>query len=298
MTVITGVDAGGTKTVSAVGDGSRELARVVGPAGAVRPGRAMAAASTIATTVRRSLAAAGLLRTDVLVVGAAGVGREEERVALRDALRIERVTDRLVVTTDIEIALEAAFGPSPGIVLLAGTGSFGAARLADGSVARQGGYGWQMGDEGSAYAIGRAALGAAGRAHDGRGPATSLEASLVSLTRSAAFTDLVRWSQSAGPAEVASLAAAVLAAADAGDQVAQDILRDAAAALAAHAATLLPSFSGEATVAIALAGGLLEQEPYRRSVEALLTANPRLGLRPGALDPVTGALAIAARQPA
>jgi N-acetylglucosamine kinase-like BadF-type ATPase len=284
MTVITGVDAGGTKTVSAVGDGSRELARVVGPAGAVRPGRAMAAASTIATTVRRSLAAAGLLRTDVLVVGAAGVGREEERVALRDALRIERVTDRLVVTTDIEIALEAAFGPSPGIVLLAGTGSFGAARLADGSVARQGGYGWQMGDEGSAYAIGRAA--------------PSLEASLVSLTRSAAFTDLVRWSQSAGPAEVASLAAAVLAAADAGDQVAQDILRDAAAALAAHAATLLPSFSGEATVAIALAGGLLEQEPYRRSVEALLTANPRLGLRPGALDPVTGALAIAARQPA
>jgi N-acetylglucosamine kinase-like BadF-type ATPase len=297
MTVITGVDAGGTKTVSVVGDGTRELGRAVGPAGAVRPGRAMAAASTIATAVRRSLAAAGLLRTNVLVVGAAGVGREEERVALRDALRIEGVADRLVVTTDIEIALEAAFGPSPGIVLLAGTGSFGAARLADGSVVRQGGYGWQMGDEGSAYAIGRAALGAAGRGHDGRGPATSLEASLVGMTRSAAFTDLVRWSQSAGPAEVASLAAAVLAAADAGDQVAQDILRDAAAALAAHTAALLANFSGEATVAIALAGGLLEQEPYRRSVETLLTANPRLRLRPGALDPVTGALAIAARQP-
>lgn len=296
MTVMTGVDAGGTKTVAVVTDGTRELSRAVGPAGAVRPGRAMAAASTIATTVRQSLAAAGLLRTDVLVVGASGVGREEERQALRDALRVESIADRLLVTTDIEIALEAAFGESQGIVLLAGTGSFGAARLPDGSVARQGGYGWQMGDEGSAYAIGRAALEAAGRGHDGRGPATTLEPRLIGLTRSRAFADLVRWAVSAGPAEVASLAGSVLAAADEGDQVAESILSTAAAGLGAHATALLSNFPGETPVGIALAGGLLEQAPYRRRVETLLASTPRLALRPGPLDPVTGALALAARQ--
>jgi glucosamine kinase len=296
MSIRTGVDAGGTKTVAVVSDGTRELSRAVGPAGAVRPGRAMAAASTIATTVRRSLAAAGLLRTDVLVVGASGVGREEERQALRDALRIEGVTDRLLVTTDIEIALEAAFGESQGIVLLAGTGSFGAARLADGGVARQGGYGWQMGDEGSAYAIGRAALEAAGRGHDGRGLATSLEERLIGLTRSSAFADLVRWAVSAGPAEVAALAGSVLAAAEDGDQVAESILSTAAAGLGAHATALLSHFPGEGPVGLALAGGLLEQEPYRRRVESVLARTPRLALRPGPLDPVTGALALAARQ--
>ena len=295
MTIVTGVDAGGTKTVAAVADGTGELGRAVGPAGAVRPGRAMTAASTIATTVRRSLAAVGLLRTDVLVVGASGVGREEERLALRDALRIEGFTDRLVVTTDIEIALEAAFGQSPGIVLLAGTGSFGAARLADGRIVRQGGYGWQMGDDGSAYAIGRAALVTVGRGHDGRGPATSLEAGLIGLTRSGDFAGLVRWSVAAGPAEVASLAAAALAAADGGDQMAEAILEEASAGLAAHAAALLPGFEGDGPVSVALAGGLLEQDRYRRSVARALAETPRLALRPGPLDPVTGALAIAAR---
>ena len=111
-----------------------------------------------------------------MVVGAAGVGRDEERKALHAALRAEGIAATVHITTDIEIALEAAYGKGPGIVLLAGTGSFAIARLADGSLKRQGGYGWQMGDEGSGYALGRSALTAVGRAFDGRGPATGLSA--------------------------------------------------------------------------------------------------------------------------
>ena len=85
------------------------------------------------------------------------------------------------VTTDIEIALTAAFGDGPGIVVVAGTGSVVLGRDPEGRMLRRGGYGWQMGDEGSGYAIGRAALGAVSRAHDGRSPETAITPVLMEV---------------------------------------------------------------------------------------------------------------------
>ena len=60
------------------------LARADGPGAAVRPGRALASATVIAEVVRRALAGAGRLTGDVLLVGAAGAGREPERDELRE----------------------------------------------------------------------------------------------------------------------------------------------------------------------------------------------------------------------
>jgi glucosamine kinase len=160
MSICIGVDAGGTKTAVLIADGERIIARATGPAGAVRPGRALQAASRITVAIRRALTDARLLHGDVLVVGAAGVGRDPERTELRESLRAERLAERVIVTGDLDIALEAAFGTEPGIVLVSGTGSVAVGRAPDGALHRRGGYGWQMGDEGSGYAIGRAALGA------------------------------------------------------------------------------------------------------------------------------------------
>jgi glucosamine kinase len=290
MTVVIGVDAGGTRTIAAVSEADRVLSRVEGAAGAVRPGRAMTAAGTIATTVRRALAPTGRLRGDVLVVGASGVGREDERQALRDALRMENLAERLIITTDIEIALVAAFGDGSGIVLLSGTGSFAVGRLADGTQRRQGGYGWQMGDEGSAYALGLAALRAVGQAHDGRAQATSLESALLAVTRARGFDDLIRWSVAAMPIEVAGLAAAVLQAADSGDAVAVALVARAVGDLAELVAALVRAFPGAEPVPVALAGGLLSQATFRSAVLDALTPLARLRVLADPLDPVEGAL--------
>jgi N-acetylglucosamine kinase-like BadF-type ATPase len=293
MSDLIGVDAGGTKTVAAIQREGTEVARATGRGAAVQPGRAMSAAGAIAAAVREALGQAGLLRGDLLVVGAAGAGREEEQAALRDALRIEGLADRLKVTTDLEIALRAALGQEAGIVLLAGTGSVAVARLPDGALDRQGGYGWQMGDEGAGYALGREALRAAGRARDGRGPETGLLDAVLALTRSREFDDLVRWSVLAGPTEVASLAPAVLEQAAAGDRVAQDILERAARDLAAHVEALIPRFPKRGRVPVALGGGILEQTGLRALVVEALARLPRLVLREEPLDAVEGALALA-----
>jgi N-acetylglucosamine kinase-like BadF-type ATPase len=250
----------------------------------------MTAAGTIATTVRRALAPTGRLRADVLVVGASGVGREDERQALRDALRMENLAERLIITTDIQIALVAAFGHGPGIVLLSGTGSFAVARLADGTEHRQGGYGWQMGDEGSAYALGQAALRASGQGHDRRAQATALESALIEATRSRGFDDLVRWSVAATPTEVAGLATAVLEVANAGDAVARSLVARAAGDLAALVVPLGQAFDGDGQVSVALAGGLLGEASFRSAVIDALAPLARLRVIETTLEPVEGAL--------
>ena len=67
---------------------------------------------------------------------------------------------RVRVTTDLEIAFEAAFGAGEGILLLAGTGSAAFGRDANGRTARAGGRGPWFSDEGSAFDIGRRAFAA------------------------------------------------------------------------------------------------------------------------------------------
>ncbi len=292
--ITVGADVGGTRTLVAVARDGQEVARHEGPGAAVRPGRAMSSAATVARVVREALNRAGHLRGTVLVVGAAGAGREPERRGLRDALRVEDLADRLVVTTDVELALEGALGDGPGIVLLAGTGSIAVARLADGARARQGGHGWQLGDEGGGYAIGRAALQAAGRAHDGRGPATDLLAAVIQATRATDFDGLVRWSLTAEPTEVAALAKAVFARTD--DPVAGAILDEAAQGLAGHVEALLGRFDGSGPVTVALGGGLLRQAPLRERVAARLAGLERARVADGPLDALAGAFRIAARE--
>lgn len=292
MSIVIGVDAGGTATTAAVWRDGTPLGRAVGGAGAVRPTRAVAAATRIADTVRTALSEARLLRGDVLVVGAAGVGRDEERQELRGALRNHDLADRLVITTDVELVLAAAFGTGPGIVLIAGTGSIAVARRADGSVARAGGHGWQIGDEGGGYWIGRMALQALARAHDGRGAATTLLEAIGPIVRLTSFPEVVRWSVTAAPNEVAALVPGVAAAAAGGDAMAIAILDRATEELGTLVRALVPGDGAGADVA--LSGGLLTAgRPLRDRVIAHLGAIPGVQLREGPLDPVAGALGLA-----
>ncbi|MEA2712375.1 MAG: glucosamine kinase [Gemmatimonadales bacterium] len=292
--VLIGADVGGTKTAVAVSRDGKIVGRADGPGAAVRPGRALASSSTIAEVVRQALSAAGLLLGDVLVVGAAGVGREPEREELRKALRGENVASSVVVTTDIEIALTAAFADGPGIVVSAGTGSVAVGRDRTGKRHRIGGYGWQMGDEGSGYAIGRASLGAVSRAVDDRSPKTALSDRLLKATRSDDYDDLVRWAAGASPAEVAALAPHVLAVAAAGDPLAQGIADYAARELSQLAICLVPKMDITPPIPVAVTGGLLgADQPLRKTLLAKLAEEPLFQPTDTPVDAVAGALRLA-----
>jgi N-acetylglucosamine kinase-like BadF-type ATPase len=291
--VLVGVDAGGTKTAVAVMRGGEVAGRAEGAGGALRPGRTLVASATIADTVRRALSSAGVIRGDALVVGAAGAGRDAEARELQQALRAESLADAVLVTSDSAIALEAAFEGGRGIVLSAGTGSIAFARDGDGAFHRAGGYGWQMGDEGSGYAIGRAALGAVGRARDARGAETKLLERLSESTRSPDFDALVRWAATAGPAEVATLAAPVASAAAESDAVATAIIHYAAEELAQLVLSLRKRL-GDDAIPVALTGGLLTNPALDTALRARLARDGVVPVdRP--VDAVSGALRLAAK---
>ena len=295
--VLIGVDAGGTHTTAAVADAhGTVLVRAEGGPGAVRPGDAAGAAERIRATCADALGKAFRdVRGDVLVVGAAGAGREEERLALQAALEATRLAPRVLVTTDGAIALQAAFGGGTGIVLVAGTGSIAWARLPGGETARVGGLGPALGDHGSGYDLGRRALRAVGLALEDLGQATALTDRLLRRLHLAGLDELVRWTAAADVATVAALAAEVMEATREGDAVAADIAAAGADELARHVRALATRFPEGRPVPLALGGGLLARaEEYRTlTVARVLAGVPAADIRADPVDAVLGAVRLA-----
>jgi N-acetylglucosamine kinase-like BadF-type ATPase len=292
--LLIGVDVGASKTsVLMVGaDGVRKQSEV--PGAALRPGMVLRSANTVVEAVRAILRGTGRATADVLVVGAAGAGRKEEHREFSRALRAEDIAGTVRVTTDGEIALRAAFGLEPGILIAAGTGSIGIARDPAGEILTAGGYGWQMGDEGSGYAMGRAALGAVGRAHDDRGDATGLTQAVLEATRSESVPRLVRWAAAAGPGEVAILARHVVETAIGGDTVAMEIVADAADALISLATSLGDRFPAGTPASVALTGGLLRDgSSLQTAVLERLANRPDLVWTNRSVEPAEGAIMLA-----
>jgi N-acetylglucosamine kinase-like BadF-type ATPase len=254
----------------------------------MRPSGAATSAAVIADTARRAAAQAGIeLPVDRAVVGAAGAGRAPEQAELAAALVQAGVGRRVRVLADGEVALTTAFAHGVGILVSAGTGSIAYARDAAGQLHRAGGYGWQLGDEGGGYWLGRRALDVAARAQDGRGEGSTLLARLLGALGLQQFDDLVRWTAMATPAQVAALAPHVLNAAREGEAVAQRAVQGAAHELVDLVVAPLP---------VAISGGLLlPQSPLTASFgEQLAAALKRARLVPDRIDPSLGALRLAA----
>jgi len=296
--VLLGADAGGSHSTVAIGreDGT-VLGRAEGPGAAMRPGGAAASAVVLVDTARRAATQAGVsLPVDRAVVGAAGAGRAQEQRELAAALVAAGIARAARVLADAEVALATAFQSAPGVIINAGTGSIAYARDDAGRLHRCGGYGWQLGDEGGGYWLGRRALDAAARARDGRGEGSTLLARLLSGLGLEGFDDLVRWTATATPPQVAGLAPHVLNAAREGEAVALRILRDAAGELAALVRALERFFPGTGDIPVALAGGLLfATSPLAAVLRQTLAAEmPRARLRTGPVDTAVGALRLAA----
>ena len=272
-----GIDGGGTRTTALVTDEQgKELARVEGEPGRVDVLQPEAGAHTLADVATHALAEARVTELPaVLCCALAGAGREAERISLERALSSLRVAEQAHVTTDFDAAMQDAFGSGPGILVIAGTGSSAWGRAPDGRCVRAGGWGHILGDEGSGYALGRAALMLAMREYDGRGENAGYMPAVLAATGVASEDGLVRWAAAAGKPDVAALASIVFDAAGRGSLSAQDAIEDAAAEIAMHVAALYDRLGPwEVPPAVALAGGLIEpgrplREAVLREIEAL-----------------------------
>ncbi len=300
MTVLAGVDAGASHTEALIGTTSlAELARVRGAPGNLRAGEVRDAAQAIAATVGKASQEANVGDPiEVLVVGAAGTRLDTDRQALQSALLGLNPAKEVLVTSDALVALESAFPEKPGILLIAGTGSIAHARDASGNLWRVGGFGWRFGDEGSGYALGRAAVAAAIAGHEGRGPETRLTRAVLDAVGVESMDQFPAWAQDDEVSLVAKLAITACQVAGGGDEVAGALVAEAARALADHVIALRPRFTSDAEIAVALWGGLLGSEtPVReRLLAELATRAPNVRVTDVEVDPAFGALRMAAKK--
>lgn len=232
---ILGFDGGGTKTECFLADSEGNiLARATtGPSNPLRAGymRAWFALGEAADSVmaRQKVTAAQI---GGVCAGLGGAGRPG--VVRRVTSYFERSFPRaeILVTTDLEIALEAAFGSGEGVLLLAGTGSAAFGRDANGRTARAGGRGPWFSDEGGAFDIGREAVRAVSLADEHRGPETALTKKIISPHHWRDWTLLLE-ATAKNPDDVfPKIFPLVAQLADKNDAVSQRILLDAAASLA------------------------------------------------------------------
>lgn len=302
--LVVGIDAGGTSTRCVVttldgtpvgrghADGANQHSSTGDPA------------QNLATAIREALAgtdpaevAGGVLG----MAGAGGAGYARAQELADSAWLACGLTGSPQVVTDVVVAYASGTTAPSGIVLIAGTGAIAAA-VQDGAItARCDGYGWLLGDEGSAVWLGREGVRAALAACDGRGEPTTLAdaipRALLGRQRPRDPAEIaqavVRKTYGGAPADLGRLAPVVCGQSTAGDSVARK-LTDTAAERLLDAVTAVapdPGWAGP----VVLAGSVLESGPVADAVRTGLV--DRYGVLPlQAGDGALGAASLAIRQ--
>jgi N-acetylglucosamine kinase-like BadF-type ATPase len=301
MSYFLGFDGGGTKTDCVLLDATGSIVGQGrgGPANPLRSGYDQTF-SSLQEAAAQAVAAARIRSTEVTRVcaGLAGAGRKSVIRRVMVFLAQEFPTALAQVATDYEIALEAAAGSGPGVVLIAGTGSVAFGRNAAGETARAGGYGPWIGDEGSAFEIGRRAVSAVARARDSDAPATMLTAMIPTSLNCPDWDDLILQIMKTPDEVFPKLFPAVAEAAEKNDAVAMEILLDSAIGLGHLASSVIRRLGmGTAEFPLVKCGGVFDRS---RALDAqvdsaLAGAAPRAKVSRLEISPAVGAARIAAR---
>jgi len=240
-----GVDGGGTSTRAVVADASGQLLGR-GEAGASALNQGVEQAwRHIAQAIERAGVPGLQLRDCALGLGLSGTGVPAQ---LQAFVAADPGVARFSLVTDGFAGLLGAHGGRPGALLISGTGSVAEALLEDGSHRMTGGWGWQIGDEGSGAWLGQQAMKIAQAAFDGRTPRGTLADSVYAVTGSSR-QELLAFCAKAGQGSYASLARLVFEN-EASDPAAAALLGVAARALDELALALHP------TLPLALAGSI------------------------------------------
>jgi glucosamine kinase len=298
MALYLGIDGGGSKTVCVVADEAVALGTATtGGCNIVRLGEETARAN-LQDAVRQACAAAGVAARDIdaAVIGVAGAASVAEvATAIRRALADAGLREVEVVGDNV-IAIEAAFGGLPGVVVMAGTGSIAFGRNARGETARAGGYGFAVSDEGSGHWIGRGLVAGALRAYDaGHGELLNAVMARWAVDDRDA---LVRKANANPPPDFAQIFPLAMEAATAGEGIAKSVLHEGGRELAGLASAVLRRLWDDRKPArVALGGGVFAHAAQVRKsfYLTLRESHPMVAVNFRAIEPVTGALWMARR---
>ena len=197
-----------------------------------------AATNSIVTAITQACRQANITPHQITAacLGLAGVSHPDNHHKMYVAVEQALPTLNFTLETDARIALAGATAGKPGIVIIAGTGSIAYGVNKDGEVARAGGWGPTLGDEGSGTYIGRRALEAVMTAYDRRvheeTKLTEKVCRFFNVNTPPELPAVIYNPDSNVMPQIAQLSKLVVTTAQEGDATAIEILKDAAHELA------------------------------------------------------------------
>ncbi|MCS7228840.1 MAG: BadF/BadG/BcrA/BcrD ATPase family protein [Candidatus Kryptonium sp.] len=294
-----GVDGGGTKTHGVIAEfDGQVIAEALGGSSNFQMLGVEPVSKLLIGLIYELINKAGCEVDDVklVVLGLTGAGRQKDRDRIFNGL-IEYASKenlklpKLIIETDARIALEGAFAGGPGIILIAGTGSVMFAKDIEGKIHRIGGWGRFIGDEGSAFVIGREALRAVAKYVDGRGEKTILKDLIFEEFD---LTDLMQIVSEiySGKFDIGKVAPIVMKAVELGDEIARKILDNACEELFLHIKAMLNKAKFGKKVNLAFIGGVLQSDNYvsKRLKNMILSELPQINLIEPIHSPAYGAV--------
>lgn len=289
--LIAGVDIGGTKTQILLSNDGVIFADETVPSASWRTWEREHDIKSLSSLINRVAKDQTL---SCIAIGAHGCNTGAQCIQLEDDLTAFMET-KIKVVNDSELMVPAA-GFISGIGVVSGTGSIAVARTKDGEMLVAGGWGWILGDEGSAAALVREAGRTIRRAIDKNQTDDVLVEKFMNQLTVNDPTKIGRQLNAVrSAADWGRYASAVFAAADAGSPLAIKVITDGAHALAELVGVLLAR-GADATCIVAGGGVIAEQpmlmEAFRAAVTEISPLSTVTLLRK---PPVLGALALAKR---
>ena len=293
MASFLGIDGGGTKTRCLLGDEIAVLGTGRSSSCKVQRVGEACAHDALAAAIHEACVQAGISPRQIArtCAGVTGAGRLEIANVTRDLLS-NIVGGEIEIIGDVEVGFEDAFGPGPGVIVIAGTGSIAYGRNAAGKTARAGGWGHAISDEGSGFWIGVEAIRAALHEHDGRDNSDLLK-DLIDAVGAKDFDDFVVKVNAHPQPDYASLFPVVLSAADRCDSIAAGVLGQAGVQLSKLAQTVIQRlFASVDDISVASHGGVLANSSKVRDAFAreLRLQTQKVRFVDEAVDPARGAL--------
>lgn len=298
MPFFLGIDGGGTRTRCIVGDEKSQLGAGSSSSSKVQRVGEAYARDALAAAVHEACVQAGISPQQIArtCAGITGSARPEIARVMRD-LMSSIVGGQVEIVGDVEIAFEDAFGSGSGLVVIAGTGSIAYGRNSKGEIARAGGWGYAVSDEGSGHWIAVQAVRAALRGRD-RGQHSGLLDDLMAGLGARHFEDFIVRLNGNPAVDFAPLFPIVLAASDNGDSIATEILTRAGQELAGLAGIVIERLFWGHSVSVATHGGVLASSTIVRKyfAQELKSRYPRADCLDREVDSARGALDRARRE--
>ncbi len=301
MKYIIGIDGGGTKTECAAADlDGNILFETKGEASNFLIKGTEKVSEAILDLINKCKEKLNFSYSDIeiILIGTAGAGRINDAERLKKSFADYSTNKRIsfknfIVESDARIALEGAFSGMPGAILICGTGSIMVGKDLSGNIHRIGGFGRLIGDEGSGYSIGREGLNAVSKQFDGRGNFTLiskyLEDKFEINSAEKLITEVYKHNF-----DIASVARAVVSAAENNDEIALRIINEEINELLKYIPAIMQRLN-LAELNLSFVGGLITKENfYSQKLKAkIMNDFPDIKIQTPQNSPVMGAIIMA-----